>query len=226
MPTARPIIMASVEVVEPRSRAVASAVISETPMPTPIRAVSSGSPAAISEPKVMTRTTPAMATPMISAAPVCGMTWSASPPISTFMPLFCASLPASFSESVVVSVSSMELTLYATEMYAVEPSWLTAWASNGSATEAIWSEPDCSSLTMPVISLLLAESVTFSPSGALKTTRAVAPSALEPGKRCSSRSKARCASVPGMEKELEVAVDAEAAPNPASASSATQIRAT
>lgn len=111
-------------------------------------------------------------------------------------------------------------------MYAVEPFWLTACASNGSATEAICFEPDCSSLTMPVISLLFAGSVTFSPSGALKTTRAVAPSALVPGLRCSSRSKARCASVPGMEKELEVAAGAVAAPIPATASNATQIRAT
>lgn len=75
-------------------------------------------------------------------------------------------------------------------------------------------------------SALFAGSVIFWPSGALKTTRAVAPSALLPGKRCSSRSKAFCASVPGIEKELEAAVDAEAAPIPASASSATQIRAT
>ncbi len=68
-------------------------------------------------------------------------------------------------------------------MYAVEPSWLTACCSNGSATEAIWSEPDCNFLTIPVISLLLAGSVTFSSPGALKTTRAVAPSALVPGLR-------------------------------------------
>lgn len=111
MPTARPIIIASVEVVEPRSRTLASAVIVETPMPTPMRAVSSGSPAAISEPKVMTRTTAAMATPMISVAPVSGITWSASPPISTFIPLLRASWPTSSRASRVASVSSMELTL-------------------------------------------------------------------------------------------------------------------
>ncbi len=91
MPTARPIIIASVEVVEPRSSTFASAVIVDTPIPTPIRAVSSGSPAAIRDPKVITSTTAAMATPMISVAPVSGITWSASPPISTCMPLLCAS---------------------------------------------------------------------------------------------------------------------------------------
>lgn len=97
-------------------------------------------------------------------------------------------------------------------MYAVEPFSLTAFAVYGSATEAIWSEPDFSSPTISLISALLAAEVTFSSPGALKTTRAVAPSALPPGKRSSSRSKARWASVPGIENELEVAVDAEAAP--------------
>ncbi len=115
MPTARPIIIARVEVVEPRSRTFASAVIEETPMPTPMIAVSSGSPAATSEPKVTTRTKPAMTTPTISPAPVSGMVWRASPPTSTVRPLPCASCPACFRASRVPSVSSMALTLYATE---------------------------------------------------------------------------------------------------------------
>ncbi len=176
----------------------------------------------------MTSTTAASAIPMTSVAPVSGITWSASPPISTVIPLFCAASPESSRASRVASVSSIELTLYVTEMYAVVPFLETALPppAYGSATEAIWSEPDSSSPVIFLTSALLAGSVIFSPSGALKTMRAVAPSALESGKRCSSRSKAFCASVPGIEKELEVAVDAEAAPNPASASSATQIRAT
>ncbi len=111
MPTARPIIIASVEVVEPRSSTFARAVISETPIPTPMSAVSSGSPAAISDPKVITSTTAATATPMISVAPVSGITWSASPPISTVIPLLCAASPASSSASRAPSVSSIELTL-------------------------------------------------------------------------------------------------------------------
>ncbi len=93
-------------------------------------------------------------------------------------------------------------------------------------TEAIWSEPDSSVPTIFWTSALFSGSVIFWPSGALKTTRAVAPSALAPGKRSSSRSKAFWASVPGIEKELEAAVDAEAAPSPATPSSATQTRAT
>ena len=47
--------MRQVEVVEPRSSALARAVMLATPMPTPMSAVSSGSPAATSEPKVMTQ---------------------------------------------------------------------------------------------------------------------------------------------------------------------------
>ncbi len=103
--------MARIEVVEPRSSTVARAVISDTPMPTPMSAVSSGSPAAISEPKVMTSTTAAMATPMTSVAPVSGITWSASPPISTVSPSLWAASPTCSSESRVPSVSSIEFTL-------------------------------------------------------------------------------------------------------------------
>lgn len=110
MPTARPIIIARVAVVEPRSITEASAVIAETPMPTPISAVISGSPAATSEPKVMTRTMPATTTPMTSVIPVSGITISASPPISTVMPPSRASFPAFLRESRVSSVSSKELT--------------------------------------------------------------------------------------------------------------------
>ncbi|CAM5434603.1 hypothetical protein SALBM311S_04732 [Streptomyces alboniger] len=60
------------------------------------------------------------------------------------------------------------------------------------------SEPSPSSLTVLSTVALLSASVIFWPSGALKTMRPVAPSALAPGKRCSRRSKAFCASVPGM----------------------------
>ncbi|CAM5240008.1 hypothetical protein SGRIM128S_07937 [Streptomyces griseomycini] len=88
------------------------------------------------------------------------------------------------------------------------------------------SEPPDSSRTVFWTVALFPASVIFSPAGALKTTRAVAPSALEPGKRSSSRSKAFWASVPGMEKEVVPAAGAPAAPAPASASSATQNRAT
>ncbi len=108
----------------------------------------------------------------------------------------------------------------------MEPSWETAFAVYGSVTAATWSEPVRSSSTACSTAALPAGSVIFPPSGALKTTRAVAPSALPPGKRSSSRSKARWASVPGMEKEPEVAAGADAAPTPARARRAIHSRVT
>ncbi len=115
MPTARPIIIARVEVVVPRSRALASAVIVETPMPTPIRAVSSGKPAASREPKVITRTTAAIAMPMISVDPVSGVAVSASPPTSTVSPALRACSAVSVRASLEASFSSMPETLYFTD---------------------------------------------------------------------------------------------------------------
>ena len=105
------------------------------------------------------------------------------------------------------------------------PSRLIAFAWYGSATVAT-SWPRARVPTSVSTAALGAVSVILPPLGALKTTRAVAPSALIPGKRCSSKSKAFCASVPGMEKEVEPAPGAEAAATPASVSSATQKRAT
>lgn len=228
MPTASPIIIASVEVVDPRSRTLASAVMVETPMPTPMSAVSSGSPAATSEPKVTTRTRPAMTTPTISPAPVSGIAWSASPPISTVSPADLAASPLFLSASRVSSVNCIALALYDTWTYAIGP-WPfleTALALNGSVTLSTWSEPAFRFAMVFSTASLLGLSAIFWPAGALKTMRAVAPSAVAFGKRSLSRSKARCASVPGIENEEEVAVVAEAAPNPARASSATHTRAT
>ncbi|MDQ1017688.1 invasion protein IalB [Streptomyces afghaniensis] len=55
--------------------------------PTPMRAVSSGSPAAASEPKVTSNTTAAIATPITSAVPPGpALSPSALPPASTVSP--------------------------------------------------------------------------------------------------------------------------------------------
>lgn len=62
---------------EPGASVFASAVIVEIPMP--ISAVSSSSPAATSNPKVITSTTAATPVPMTSVAPVSGTALSASP---------------------------------------------------------------------------------------------------------------------------------------------------
>lgn len=84
----------------------------ETPIPTPMMAVSSGSPAAISEPKVMTRTTAETAMPMSSAdPPISCSAWTASPPVSTVKPSARVLSVASVSASWVLSVSSVEITL-------------------------------------------------------------------------------------------------------------------
>ncbi len=87
MPTARPSIIASVPVVADRPRVLPSAVISAMPRPTPTTAVSSGSPAATSEPKVITSTTADSAMPIASLLPPASpLDISAVPPISTFSP--------------------------------------------------------------------------------------------------------------------------------------------
>ncbi len=89
MPTARPSIIASVLVVLDRPSTLPSPVISAMPRPTPITAVSSGSPAASSEPKVITRTTADIAMPIASAEP------PASPPAIRAVPPMSTVRPAS-----------------------------------------------------------------------------------------------------------------------------------
>ncbi len=127
----------------------------------------------------MTSTTAEMAMPTISVDPVSTLGWRASPPVSTASPLARPSLAASLRVSRVASVSSVAFTLYVTCVYAVVPDALTVFAANGSAAAASWG-PDSSPRTLPTASRF-AGSVIFWPSGALKTRRAVAPSALAPG---------------------------------------------
>ncbi|GHE68345.1 hypothetical protein GCM10017771_92020 [Streptomyces capitiformicae] len=110
-------------------------------------------------------------------------------------------------------MSSFAATLYVTVAYAVEPSWLTAWAWNGS-TAFVTCEPSASSATACSIASLFSVAVTFSPLGATNTTRAVAPSAVTPGKRSSSRSNAFWDSMPGMENSSSEAPGALRAPKP------------
>lgn len=68
--------------------------------------------------------------------------------------------------------------------------------------------------------------VTFCPFGATKTTLAVAPSAVAPGKRCSIRSNAFWDSMPGIENPSSAAPGAFSAPSPTAARTAAQTRAT
>ena len=69
MPTARPIIVASIGVLEPMSVNAVIAVTPVMPRPTPKIAVMIGMPAAIAEPNVSSSTTSAMPMPISSDAP-------------------------------------------------------------------------------------------------------------------------------------------------------------
>ncbi|CAM5677840.1 hypothetical protein SALBM135S_09380 [Streptomyces alboniger] len=137
MPTAMPSMEASVPVVAVRPNVLPSARIAAMVTPTPTSAVSSGSPAAAREPKVISSTTAASAKPMASAEPpAAGGEASALPPTSTVRPASRAS-STDFSRAVLLeSVRSSALTLKLTVAYAVEASSLTASDRKGLVTEA------------------------------------------------------------------------------------------
>lgn len=105
------------------------------------------------------------------------------------------------------------------------PSLLTAFALNGSSTEATCG-PAFRSVTRSWTRSLPTPSDIFPPSGARITTRAVAPSALAAGNCSSSRSNAFWDSVPGMEKESSGGAGAAEEATPAPTSRATHSRAT
>lgn len=74
-----------------------------------------------------------------------------------------------------------------TVAYAVEPSSLIDSVWKGSSALSTWG-PSASSVTAFSMAAVLSDAVTFCPSGAMNTTRAVALSAVAPGKRSSARS--------------------------------------
>ena len=74
---------------------------------------------------------------------------------------------------------------------------------NGSVTAATLGFARRAASTSPTLAVF-AGSASEPPSGAAKTTRAEAPVALAAGKRAWSVSMACCASVPGMEKLVEL----------------------
>ncbi len=78
--------MARVRVCADRSTKWVAARITPTPMPIPRMAVTSGRPAATSEPNVTTSTTAATIRPMPSEAPFSAWFCIASPPTSTVSP--------------------------------------------------------------------------------------------------------------------------------------------
>jgi hypothetical protein len=166
---------------------------------TPIRAVTRGSPAATSEPRVINRITAASEIATSSATPVGPAACSASPPASTVRPAARAVSAAASTSARLSAVTPLAATSNVTVAYATEPSWLTAWDSNGSSTRSTCApSPNC--VTAEVIADLNGSAVTCSPSGATKTTLASPVSAIRPGNRSCSSSMVCCDSVPGIEK--------------------------
>lgn len=226
MPQARPSMVASVPVLSDRPSASDTAMIPAMLRPTPRIAVSSGSPAAAIDPKVISRTRAATAMPTTSAAPPAeGWVASASPPTSTVRPASRAPSMARSRWSLLASVRSAAPVLKLTVAYAVVPSRLTAFAWKGSTALATW-VPSAASSTRCSMALLFSVAVTFSPLGATNTIRALAASAAEPGKRCSNRSNAFCDSMPGMVKPSSAAAGALEAAKPAAPSTATHNKVT
>ncbi|MBB4713769.1 hypothetical protein BJ965_003651 [Streptomyces luteogriseus] len=87
---------------------------------------------------------------------------------------------------------------------AVVPSWPTVLARNGPTALATRVPPPRPATAFSTASRFPA-AVAFSPPGAMKTTLAVAPSAVAPGKRCSIRSNAFRDSMPGIENSSSTA---------------------
>ena len=93
MPTARPSIRAMIGAVVVSSTTPLSANRPAMPTPTPISAFSMVIPAATSDPKVITRTIAATATPIASAEPNSGGESITSPPGATCQPCALAAAP-------------------------------------------------------------------------------------------------------------------------------------
>ena len=109
------------------------------------------------------------------------------------------------------SVSSIEGTEYVACANATRPSGLTVPVVDGSLTKATLGAARRVASTSPTLAAFTG-SVSEPPSGAAKTTRAEAPVASAAGNRAWSVSMAVWASVPGMEKLVDVGPLRVAAP--------------
>lgn len=89
-------------------------VIADTATTMPKTAVSRGSPAASSEPKVMTSATAATARPISSPALCSDFTWTALPPMLTVRPALSPRSATDFRSARARSVTSAWATLYVT----------------------------------------------------------------------------------------------------------------
>jgi hypothetical protein len=139
MPTARPIISASVGADDDSVIAPEMASTPPRPTPMPTSAVSRFMPAASREPKLTTRTRTATPTPMNSVAPTrTPVLPKALPPTATSSPASSARVATASSAPRLPSSRSSRGTVYETFASAARPSGLTARVTNGSATAATW----------------------------------------------------------------------------------------
>ena len=111
------------------------------PTPTPMSAVSSGRPAAMSDPKVIVSTSTATSTP--STSPIGGSlsTAAAEPPYWTCSPAFAAERVAASMASVWDALTSACLIVNCRSVYAMRPSLETAAVLNGSEADATSGTP-------------------------------------------------------------------------------------
>ena len=197
MPTASPIISASVGVVVEIVVRLATVRTPASVMATPIAAVSSGSPAARSDANVTARTANARSTPRTSVIPIpsvgCGYI---APP----------SVTVNFASAGGFAAASTSVTADGGRSVEVTSNWMddralslsgemvpTASLANGSSTEVT-----CCTLAMAWICASMAACWSaIGPAVDVKTIWPVVPEAC--GKRCASVSMPRCDSVPGIE---------------------------
>ncbi|CAM5676685.1 hypothetical protein SALBM135S_09183 [Streptomyces alboniger] len=190
--------------------------MAKTPMRTPMIAVSSGMPAATSEPKVRIRTTAEIAMPMSSALPpISCSAMTASPPVSTASPASRVSSVALVRASRDVSVSSVAATLYVTEVYAVVPSLLTVFhlvrVVDARRLRALADGRD----HLLDLGLGLGGGDLLVLGGAYDAPGHSRRRHWSRGSACSRRSKAFCDSVPGIENESSGGAGAVEAATPA-----------
>ena len=174
MPTPSPIIVASVGAIEGTVAACPRITIKESPATSPSTAETIGKPIATSVPKVNARMTIAAAIPITSLLSVSAgeSLLPTEPPTATCRPAFTPGLPASRTLCAMSSVRVSPLTSSSTGMYAVRPSlliwdaplWLKGSTALATCGSSFTREYEAS------IACLLSESVTFSPTGAWKTS--------------------------------------------------------
>ncbi len=199
MPTASPIMTASIGAVFETGANAATTEMPPNAAPTPTSAVRSGMPAESSDPNVITSTTPANITPSNSVVvrPK-SVSWNTSPPNATTRPASRAVSPVAVTSSIEASVTSLVGPSNCTWMYAVRASsdtWLPAYWSNGPSTLATPSTPS-SSPSIAVIAERYGSPSTDSPSGASTTAFTDAPAVC--GNTAASLSMAAWDSVPGI----------------------------